>query len=244
MQTRADRKIGRDAIVEPARQHCAAFPPGCGDNVLFDGVPFNAVEGRRFVGLVKDANGDQEQTRHRGVILRKIELQISLLEFNFTRAIPSNKRVFEFEFGKHPNLVGEFVVHEQYEAMKIGFRLVVRPARSFEKVEVKFAVSTDVRSLHVRTLAGNFTDTWVVRRIGRVCRSIYCVRRRFELCLLLLEELEELLVAGRLFGCCGDRDPHQHKSHNGPGDRGRSPRSTLPTQLFTCPHLFAPHLSC
>ena len=136
------------------------------------------------------------------------------------------------------------MVHEQDEAMKVGFRLIFGPARSFEKVVVKFAVSTEVRSLHERTLAGDFTATRVVRRIVCVCRSIYCVRRGCELFLLLLEELEELLVAGRLFGCCGDRDPHQHESHNGPGDRGRSPRSTLPTQLFTCPHLFAPHLSC
>ncbi len=210
LQTSRHCKIGRDAIVEPARQHSAAFPPGCGDNVLFYGVTFNAVEGRGFVGLVKDPDGDQEQTRHRSVILRKIELQISLLEFNFTRAVLSNKRVFEFQFGKHPNFVGKFVVHEQDEAMKVGFRLVIRPARPFEKVEVKFAVRADIGSLHECALAGKFTDTCVVRRIVCVCRSIYCVRRRFELCLLLLEELEEFLVARHLFGCCGDRDTHQH----------------------------------
>ena len=64
-------EIVAPAFTEAADELQSAFPPGGRDDVLLDRVALDAVEGVGLVGLVQDADRNQEETAARGVVVEK-----------------------------------------------------------------------------------------------------------------------------------------------------------------------------
>ena len=103
------------------------------DDHRIDERALHAVEDRRLVTLVDDADRHQQHARAKIDAAREQEVDIRLLQFEFARLLqPLDERVFQLQFADEPEAGGKGVRNQQDEAMEVENR-----GRAMGRVEVK-----------------------------------------------------------------------------------------------------------
>ena len=127
-----------ESALGAAVQCQTSFPPCGWDDVLFNRVPLHPVEGVGFVGLVESSHWQQEETCLEVVSSIKCDIDVGLLQLNFTGLAVSSKRVLKLELTVQGDPIAEAVVDEQDPAMEIDLVVGI-----IVQVQVQLAITTD-----------------------------------------------------------------------------------------------------
>ena len=92
--------ITRLQDAEAAVQAGARLPPRGRHDDALDVVTLDAVEGRRLVCLVDDADWNQEKARFGSMVGIEIVFDVGLLNFGLTALALANETVFELQLGE------------------------------------------------------------------------------------------------------------------------------------------------
>src|SRR6059058_3649495 len=101
----------------------ADLAPGGGNHVVVEAGALHAVEGRRLVRLVHDADRRQDEPRAKGDPARQAVVQVGLLERHFpARPPPLELRVLDFELGPEGQSIIEAVCQIDDETGEVDDR--------------------------------------------------------------------------------------------------------------------------
>ena len=163
------------------------------------------------MGLVEDADRDQEQTALGLQVIADIVFDVGLFQFDLTRLAVTGECVFKLELGPKTQLLGKFIAKEQHETVEIDLILVVN-AVVVDIVVVKLTVSTDAHTvcpaalIRVRGdcfLDGNHGGLGLFISLGGLLGGVLLLLFQcLDLGLLLLDDLPQFLNGRRgLVGC-------------------------------------------
>jgi len=193
LQAGVGGEIVGEALAEGAAERHAPFAPGGRDDLVLDPVALDTEEGRRFVGLVDDADRHQEQTgaQAMAIILTEaptegggqVGFEKGLLQLD--RTVLFVIGVFDFQFGLQAQPVVEAMAGKQHEAMEVDFvrvaAVVVHLAITADRGALPPAVAAEaaVGEGSFDRAAGGLDPRLVLRQTGfDLCDALGLCRAR------------------------------------------------------------------
>src|SRR6266699_7029899 len=140
LEIRGDTDVVPNAFADDTVNARSQLSPGRGNDAGFDLIAHDPVIGRRFVGLVQDAKGDEEQAAFE--IDRVVHLVIhpGLFDLGLALVVLADDGMLQLDLRMEGKALIESVIEAEHETLQIG-----RGISALAKLAVPhFAVADDI----------------------------------------------------------------------------------------------------